>query len=392
MQLLQSKSNNLPDSKWMTFGVLSVAHMMNDMYANFLPQLIPFLIINNVVSVSTGATLVAAFTITSSLLQPIFGYLVDIKGQRWLLYVGTLWMSILLSTTGLISNYKLLFAVAALSGMGTAAFHPQATGMIGNIRTSHKGFMLSIFVAVGNIGISVSPLIFMPLFHRYGTSASWVAIFPGIFISIFLYMFAPKLNPSEKSSSGMEQVVSSLKKAWKELSMLMLVVSVRSLVNTGMITLLPLYFFARKYSPETTSFLMFITLGMGVAGGILGGFISDRYGKKVLITASLAIAPIFFYGFLYTSGPFSFVLLALGGGTLLSSFSVTTAAAQEIIPENKALASGLSLGFAIGMGGLAVSPLGRYAEISGLNSAIHLIFILPVLGALLALFIKSETK
>lgn len=383
---------SFPSIQWATIAVLSLAHLINDMYVNFLPQLVPFLIINQGFSVTAGATLIAAFTISSSLVQPFFGYLVDQKGQRWLVFAGTLWMAVLLGLTGFISDYWLLFIVATLAGLGTSAFHPQAAAMVGQVSGNRKGFVLAAFIAAGNIGLALSPLLLLPLFHYYGVKSTWLVMIPGILVTLFLYRFAPRTKASPKAAPGLSQVVTAIKGVGQELSKLMLIVAIRSLVHTGLMMLLPLYLLAQNFSPEKTGYLVFATLATGAVGGLIGGYISDRYGRKLLVVASLALATLFFYGFLHTTGAISFLFLALGGMSLLASFSVTVAAAQEIIPENKALASGLSLGFAIGMGGLAVSPIGKYADILGIEAAIQLIFLLPLAAALIGLFLKGEEQ
>ncbi len=84
------------------------------------------------------------------------------------------------------------------------------------------------------------------------------------------------------------------------------------------------------------------------------------------------------------------IFLSLAGATLLSSFSVTVVAAQEAIPDNKALAAGLTMGFAGGLGGLAVILIGRIGDIWGLSSAVFVIFLLPIVAGLLGIFMKSR--
>lgn len=377
---------------WGIFSVLSIAHLLNDMYANFLPQFIPFLTIQQGLSLGAGTTLVAAFTIFSSLMQPVFGYLVDIKGQRWLLFVGTFWMSLLLGITGFISDYYLLFIVSALAGLGTAAFHPQAAALIGQSTENRKGLALAAFIAIGNFGMAASPLLLMPLFENFGLQSTWVVILPGFITALLLYRYAPNQKTDQKKAAGLNTVFATLKRSISELSKLMVVVALRSLVHMGLVTLLPFYFLAKNYSAEQTGVLMFGTLAVGAIGGIAGGHISDRYGSKPLIIGSLALSSLMFYGFLYTTGILSFVLLAIGGMALLSSFSVTVVLTQEVIPDNKALASGLSLGFAIGIGGLGVSLLGKYADLVGIEEAIKLVFVLPLFAALIGLFLKKKEQ
>jgi FSR family fosmidomycin resistance protein-like MFS transporter len=115
---------------------------------NYVQTLLPFLVAAGM-SVGRGAFLISAFTITSSLLQPISGYLSDQKNQRWMVYVGTLWMAVLLGFVGVIKNYPLLVIIIALAGLGTALFHPQASAMVTAVSGERKGFFqFSNLVAV----------------------------------------------------------------------------------------------------------------------------------------------------------------------------------------------------------------------------------------------------
>lgn len=380
-----------PELKLITLTVLSVAHLVNDMYNNFLPQLLPFLVAAAGFSVLKASSLVSAFTITSSLAQPLFGYLVDQKNQRWLVFAGTIWMAGVLSLTGLTTDYWLLLTMATLAGLGTAAFHPQASAMISSVSGNRKGLIMSAFVASGNVGWAVAPVVLIPLFTYYGTKGTVIMIVPGVLAALFLYIFAPRNNSPHVPKKSLSKIIHSMKPAMGELSKIMTVVALRSLAYTGLITMLPLYFKAEKVDAGKTGALLFLMLFAGAIGGLIGGFVSDKYGRRPLITGSLALATPFFYGFISTGGILSYVFLGLGGAALLASFSVTVVAAQEAIPDNKAVAAGLSMGFAIGMGGLAVSLIGKIADVYGLLTAINLLFLLPFVAAVLALYLKKDS-
>ncbi|MDI6915558.1 MAG: MFS transporter [Desulfitobacteriaceae bacterium] len=372
-------------------GVLSLAHMLNDLYSNYLPQMLLFLVVVNPGFTATrAAILVSAFTITSSLTQPFFGYFMDRQGKRWLVYVGTLWMAIMLSLTGIVQNYVVLVTLAGLAGLGTATFHPQASTMVNVLSGERKAVLLSAFVAFGNFGFALGPLLLVPLFQAYGLHATLVTVIPGVLVAILLLLFAPRNDVLTGNAPALSAVVNSLKLAARELVALLGVIAIRSLAYTGMLTLLPLYLKSQNLSNIAASHLVTIMLFAGAFGGILGGFISDFYGRKRLIVGSLVLSTPLFFAFLNTQGTLSTIFLALAGATLLSSFSVTVVAAQEAIPENKALAAGLTMGFAGGLGGIAVIFLGRIGDIWGLSTAISVIFCLPILAGLLGLLMKSR--
>lgn len=372
-------------------GVISLAHTLNDMYSNYIPQMLPFLVVLYPgFSATHAAIVVSAFSITSSFTQPFFGYYMDRQGKRWLAYIGTFWMAAMLSMTGLVHNYFLLVLLAALAGLGTAVFHPQASAMVNRLSMDRKAVILSVFVAFGNFGFALGPLLLVPLFQTFGLKATIVTIIPGIIVAILLFLFSPQDHVSANVPPTLGAVFQTLKASAKELTAIVGVIAIRSLAYTGLLTILPLYFKYKNLSNIQASHLVTIMLAAGAIGGITGGFISDYYGRKQLIIGSLVLSTPLFFGFFITDGVLSTVLLALAGASLLSSFSVTVVAAQEAIPDNKALAAGITMGFAGGLGSMAVIFIGRIGDLFGLDTAVAVLFILPILAGLAGFFMKNR--
>jgi FSR family fosmidomycin resistance protein-like MFS transporter len=160
---VNSQTNKGP--KRLKLFSLSLAHGLNDWYSNYMQTLLPFLVAAGF-SISKSAVLISAFTISSSILQPFFAYLVDKKNKRWMVYAGTIWMGTLLSLIGLIENYALMFLTVTLAGFGTAAFHPQASAMGTALSGNKTGLYQSIFVTAGNIGLAFTPLIIVPFVKK----------------------------------------------------------------------------------------------------------------------------------------------------------------------------------------------------------------------------------
>ena len=380
------------DGNTKNIAVLFLAHMFNDMYTNFLPILLPFLIALHGFTIAKASLLVSAFVVSSCLTQPFFGYLVDQKQHKWLLFSGTLWMSVLLALIGKTSVFGIMLCLAGAAGMGTAVFHVQAASIVFDLSKGHKGLLMSSFIAVGNIGLVLGPLLFVPLIDNFGTQGIPLIVIPGIVASGLLLFFGPEVTEPGANSKSIKNVVSSLKGSFGELNKLMLVVAVRTLLFTGLITILPLFFELQKISPKITGYILSLMLCSGVIGGLAGGSLSDKYGRKPVMVFSMVTATPLLLSFYYIEGGWKYLFLALSGAAIMASSSVTVVATQELIPENKATASGLSLGFAMGIGGLLVGLVGKFADLFGVGQAIVLLSWLPLFGSLFAIALRNKLK
>jgi MFS transporter, FSR family, fosmidomycin resistance protein len=379
-------SQEMPDKA--SILSISLAHLLNDWYMNYIQTLLPFLIAGGM-AVSKGAFLVSAFIVTSSVLQPVSGYLVDQKNQRWLVYAGTFWMAVLLSLIGILKNYPLLIIVVSLAGLGTAAFHPQASAMVTAMSGRRKGFSQAFFITCGNIGWALTPLVVVPFILKYGMEATPLFALPGMLVALLLWLTAPDLS-AETTRVPPQPLWTTIRPVWPELTKVVLVVAVRSLTMVSLVAFLPLYLQQKNIPLVHGSRLVSLMLFAGALGGLFGGHLSDRFGRKPVIVGSLVLASPLFHLFLGSSGPMSSVLLAGAGAALAASFSVTVVAAQEVIPRNAAVATGLMLGFGMGVGGLGVGLMGLMVEYAGIEHAIYLLIWLPLLAGLIGLSLRAE--
>jgi FSR family fosmidomycin resistance protein-like MFS transporter len=313
----------------------------------------------------------------------------DKKDKQWLVYAGTLWMALLLGLTGLFTNYIYLLFIVALAGLGTAAFHPQASALAATCSENRKTFSQAIFIASGNVGWALTPLIFAPLFIRYGLNVTPAFVIPGALAAIMLWFTTHGIAMPLKKKNN-TSVLPALKESWKELSKIMMVVALRSLAYFSLISFLPLYLKEKNISLVTGSRLVFLMLFTGSIGGLIGGFIADKYSKKGVIVISLIASAPLFYLFTLTSGITADIFLAFAGAFLLASFSITVSLAQKVISNNAAFASGLTLGFGTGIGGLGVGVIGIITENYGVTFAVNLLILFPLVGGLVGLLLKDR--
>jgi FSR family fosmidomycin resistance protein-like MFS transporter len=130
----------------------------------------------------------------------------------------------------------------------------------------------------------------------------------------------------------------------------------------------------------------------GVAGQFVGGSLSDKFGRKEVTMVSLLSAAPLLYLFLNTSGALSMAFLFLVGFSVMSSFSVTLVMIQEIMSRHVGIASGLMIGFALGVGGIGVLITGLLADAFGIRFALHFLVILPLIGGTLTCFVPYANR
>jgi len=132
-------------------------------------------------------------------------------------------------------------------------------------------------------------------------------------------------------------------------------------------------------------------LAGGVAGTLLGGPLGDYMGRKPLLMFSLlAVLPLQVALMYAHAGWLTVTLLALTGLMVTLSFTITLVMSQEFMPRYLAVASGLNVGFSIGMGGVGAALLGTMADIWGIPRTLQAIMVLPFLGIVTTFLLPSS--
>ncbi len=218
-------------------------------------------------------------------------------------------------------------------------------------------------------------------------------------MGLLVYMYAPRMDVDRKSSIDLKTLFSSFTSVKGPLTTLITVVSLRAWVCMGMITFIGVYYkdhFAGwsllGYDIGVIGYAitLFVFIFANAIGGIIGGWASDRFGKKpVIVPTLLAAAPFFYLAF---SAPDILVwpLMAIGGGLMYASISPTTLMAQEMLPRSQGMAGGLVLGFANGIGGLLVFVTGIISDHFGLFAGILSLMGIIVAAGLLAMLLPGE--
>ena len=370
---------------------LSVGHFCVDGSASMLGSLIPFLFAAHGLSLTQTGLLAGLFIFSSAFLQPLFGYLSDRVDTKIFIALGPAIAGIFISSLGIAPNFPMMLGCVFLASLGTAAFHPQGTAMVSESSQGSRDSQLSFFITSGMLGFSVGPLAIVHLVGRIGLEWGIIAAIPGVLVS--LYLLLCETSPRIVSSTYQRvQVWQQIRKQKRQLTLLFVLVVIRSGIQVSFTAMLPLFLVLRGYSEVAAGEILALFLLAGALACFLGGVLADVVGgRRVLIWSMSGLVPTMI-AFLFMENTLSIVFCVLGGAFLLLSAPVNVAIAQRLVPQSKGTISALMMGLAWGIGGVSVPILGWASDTIGLTWGFLGIILLGVPGVLLSLALSVGRK
>jgi MFS transporter, FSR family, fosmidomycin resistance protein len=375
-----------PDYK--SVALLSAAHLCDDINQGVVPAMLPFFIATYHLTYASAAGLVLAQTLSSSVIQPLFGMLADRRSSPWLIPAGLSLAGIGVAISGSAPTYGLIFAAIALSGIGISAFHPEAARRVRYLSGTRQATTMSLFTVGGMIGFALGPLLITPTMMALGTRGAIVLTIPVLTMAVVVSYNLPRLAAVEppKLVAGSSLQVQGVER-WNDFVRLTLVVILRSIAFFGLNTFLPLYWTAVLHGSKAGGGMALTTLATSVAvGTLLGGRMADRYGRKTIIAASLGMVVPLLLIFLNIRGSGAAGLMLVPIGIAVSAAnSVTVVLGQDYLPNRVGLAAGVTLGLSMTIGGMLTPALGSVADHYGLRMAMLLVALVPSLAFAMSL-------
>lgn len=373
-----------------TVGLLAGAHFLVDGYGNIYAPLLPLLIPPLHLTLTTVGVLQMCFQMSASVSQLGFGPIADRWRPRLLLIAGPILSVAILSLIGLSTSAWTLGAILVFGGLGGAAFHPPAAALVHRLSGERKAFAMSVHITGGSLGFSLGPLVFAPIAQRLGLSWTPVFMIPGLAALALGLRHMPAVSALHEHHE--HAGVTSLRRYARPLTLLYLIVVIRTLTNLGFSTFMPVMLTRRGMSVAEAGVIAAIYLFASSVGGFFGGALADRWGARRVIIASLAASVPFLAVAPLLSGWTFVVILSLGGFLLQSTLPVNVTFAQMIAPIGAATVSSLMMGFAWGTGGVMVPLAGLLADRNGIEHTLMAMSCLPLLAAALALPLPATTR
>jgi FSR family fosmidomycin resistance protein-like MFS transporter len=370
-------------------ALLTTAHVFNDANQSVVPALLAFLVAHHGFSLASAATLVLAMNLSSSIVQPLFGWLSDKRAMPWVIPLALLVASTSTALIGVAPDLPLMLLAALIAGIGVAAFHPDGARAASHFSGAKRGLGMGLFSVGGYGGFALGPILVTPLLLAFGLHGTLFLIAPGAIMAIVLACNMPRFDRANahahkhRTRAGVDD--------WRGFWLLATVVALRSTIFFASVTFLSFFTIAVLHgTPGQGAIVLDAMLLTGVGGTLLGGHLADRFDRRRIVGASLAIsllgaAALALAGAYAPSFPLIVVLSSLLGFGVSLSAGVIVVLGQEYLPHRVGVASGMTLGLAVTLGGVAAPVFGAIGDRYGMIAVFATVAGMALLSGALSL-------
>ncbi|WP_434778020.1 MFS transporter [Neisseria sp. Ec49-e6-T10] len=370
----------------------SFVHMMNDLIQTVLPSIYPLLKQNYQLSFHEVGLITLVYQLTASILQPAIGFYTDKHPKPYLLPFGMCFTLLGIILLAFAHRFEMVLVAAALTGLGSSTFHPEASRVARMASGGKFGFAQSSFQVGGNAGSAFGPLLAAAIIIPYTQkNILWFCIFALLGIVVLFQISRWVVNHKVTQGAKKRLITHNLtkKQIVSALIILSLLVFSKYVYMVSLTNYYTFYLIDRfELSTQTAQLYLFLFLAAVAIGTFAGGPIGDRIGRKWVIWISiLGVAPFTLllpYANLFWTACLSIII----GLILSSAFSAIVVFAQELIPGKVGMISGLMFGLMFGISGIAAAILGEIADNTSIEYIYKLCSFFPLIG-IIAFFLPT---
>jgi len=370
---------------------LSCAHLLNDLISSMIPAMYPLLKEAYALDFTQVGLITLAFQVTSSLLQPVLGFVTDHKPWPYAMVAGMAATLAGLLGLAFAGHYATVLVSAAMIGLGSAVFHPEATRMARHASAGHQGFAQGVFQIGGHAGYAAGPLLAAMIVVPHGqASIAWMSVVALAAMLLMAWtggryaeMRRSQIAAANTRAAGTAESILPGKPILMAMTILILLLLSKNSYTAAFTSYYTFYLIDRfGVTVQVSQVMLFLYLVVGALGVIIGGMVGDRIGRQrviwISILGSLPFTLLLPYVDLLRTGVLSVVI----GLIMASAFPSILIYAIDLVPHRVGLVGGLFYGLAFGLGGLAAAGIGVLADHVGIVPMFKLCAWLPVLGLL----------
>lgn len=372
---------------------VSAGHFTNDFYMNLLPPIL-FAFSSSLGWTLTQQSMIAFIVITGgNLLQPVVGYLLDKIGKSGYLIISLVWISFMMSITGLITNYYLLIIIAGLASVASSIYHPLGSSTAINLSRGSRGKSLSVFMTIGGFAATFTPIITIPIVSEFGLKYLAFLMIPGFLVAYFL-KFAKidkikYLVTNDKKNEKIKKKEISKNKV-KYLSLLVCMSVIKVVLIRMMIVFGVQIMIMKGIGIIPAGIVLSVHLFLGSVGTLSGGYLSDKFGeRRIMIIFSILLFVIYSIT-IFSQGLLFVIGMILLGYTLHGPSTANITMAHNILPENINLGTGIIMGLSSTIAGGLILIFGKLADIYGLMEMAQVIACISLIPVFISLYISKK--
>ncbi len=379
------------------FLAVALGHTTIDVFNSAGPVLIAFLSVSMGLSNAQIGLAVSLYALVGSTSQPVFGWLGDRYGHRWLAGLGLAWTAgfmVLATFLAQSGDFLWLLIPFALASLGSGAFHPVGVTSAGAVSVKKVATATALFFLFGQMGLAAGPLISGIVLDYVGVKGLQLLALGAIPVILFVLTapYPPSARHAAKKAAVVAKTVVAQKTAWGAIFVLALLAAARSWAQLGTINFVPKLFQDKGWDPTAYGAITGVMWFASAILGVLAGQAADRWGRRKVMSIAMFAAAIPLFFLPLSDGWPAFVLALLAGGLTGAPHSIIVVVSQSLLPGHKAMASGLTLGFIFGMGAVASFGIGWLADTWSLPVAMQLGAGAALLSALLALVLPQTRE
>lgn len=379
--------------------IMAGGHLCADFYQGVLSSILPFLIAAHNLDYATAASLVMVSNIVGSVIQPVFGHMADKKEMPHSMIVGLLMAGGGMVLTGYISSFIGLCICVMISGTGIALFHPMGALLTNRSADKTKqASSMSIFSFGGTLGFTLGPIAATAVISLFGLKGMVILLLP-IAVEIAALLFNDcgvcelcRIAPAEEDTETTLPHIPNGHDDWSGFFRLCLVIFGRSIVFYSFNTFISLYWIGELGVSEVAgnSALTFF-YALNAAGTLLGGSLADRFGiKRTVLIGCIIMAPFPFLITMIDVPVIAMVMAGIIGAILGVCHSPLVTSGQNMLPHHQGLASGVTLGLSVSIGGIFAPLLGSIGNVYGLKMTFIVTGLIAVFTLVMAIFMPKE--
>jgi MFS transporter, FSR family, fosmidomycin resistance protein len=391
MTVSEDKKNRTDNSNTFKTGkvvVLSASHFIHDVYSSFLSPLLPLLIEKFSMTLGQAGFLSTIMQIPA-LFNPFIGMLADRISVRFLIILAPVTTAVPMSLLGLAPSYTILLLLLFITGISTAMFHVPSPVMISHLSGNKKGKGMSFYMTGGEFARTIGPMVAIGAVSLSSLEGYYPVMVFGIMASVWLF-FKFRDIPIQIEKSERQPLLSTCREMGHILLPLTAIIIARGFMHASMTTFLPTFLNQETGSLWLAGIGLTAIEGVGVAGILCSGTLSDRFGRKRILAISLFVAPLSMLLFIGTNGFLRILMLLITGFMLLSTTPIMLAMVQENAKNSPAAANGLFMMVSfIARSGIVIF-VGVIGDHIGLRSTYAICAIMGLFGIPFIFLIKGK--